>query len=338
VSLATASRALNGNGTRPVNAELRERVLAAAAALDYAPNAHAQALASGVASTIGLVTHDVSDPYFAAIARGAMRVAMENDSLVMLASTFRDPDRELAYVSALRAQRARAILLIGSGFRSRRYMQRMRQELQAFSATGGRVAMISQHRLPFDCVLPDNRGGAAAAARALLDLGHRRFALIKGPSMLITVTDRVEGFRAVVEAAGAQLAESQCVAAEFTEEGGYEAARTLLERGLTSTAVFCVSDVMAIGALQAFREAHLHVPDELSVIGFDDIPVVRQLTPPLSTVALPLDDMGASAVEMALAPPAARPRVRPAPAQVVLRGTTQAFNRSRNSPPRGRTL
>src|SRR5207248_1832942 len=114
VSLATASRVLNG--TTNVREDLRERVLSAAADLAYTPNAHAQALAGASHRTVGVICHDVSDPYFAAVTRGVMRVADENGLLVMLASTFSDPEREIAYVSMLRAQRASAILLIGSGF------------------------------------------------------------------------------------------------------------------------------------------------------------------------------------------------------------------------------
>jgi LacI family transcriptional regulator len=322
VSLATASRVLNGDGTRPVGATLRERVLAAAEALHYTPNAHAQALAAGASTTVGLITHDVSDPYFAAIARGSMRVAADQGILVVLASTLRIPDRELAYVSALHAQRAKAILLIGSGFDDEAYVNRMRRELDAYADTGGRVAMVSQHDLPFDAVLPANREGASALAQALLDLGHRSGALITGPRALTTVAHRVEAFCDTFAAGGGAVAADQIVEADFSQDGGYTATLELLARGLTSTVLFCASDVMAIGALQALRERGIRVPEDLSVVGFDDIPIVRQLTPPLSTVALPMEEMGEQVMSMALGPPSAEPRVHVAPATVVLRGTT----------------
>lgn len=324
VSLATASRVLNGNGARPVRQDLRERVLASAQVLDYTPNAHAQALAAGETATIGMITHDVSDPYFAAIARGAMRVAMEHHTLVLLASTFRDPVQEFAHVSALRAQRARAILLLGSGFRDDEYVARMRRELDAFTAAGGRVALVSQHDLPYDAVLPDNRKGAQAVGEALLGLGHRDVSIVTGRRRLITIADRLDGFCEALRLGGAPIPPDRIVEAEFSQEGGYAAAMELLDRGDPGTALFCVSDVMAIGALQALRERGVRVPEDLSVVGFDDIPIVAQLTPPLSSVALPLEEMGEQAMSMVFGPAAAQqgPRLVVAPATVVLRGTT----------------
>lgn len=141
VSLATASRALNG--TTRVRDDLRGRVRAAADLLGYIPNAHAQALASPEGNrTVGLICHDVGDPYFAGIASGVMRAAAEQDLLVMLASTFREPAREIAYVSMLRAQRARAILLIGSGFQDRAWERAMDAELEPYVRAGGRVAVV----------------------------------------------------------------------------------------------------------------------------------------------------------------------------------------------------
>ncbi|MDG4861419.1 LacI family DNA-binding transcriptional regulator, partial [Streptomyces sp. T-3] len=167
VSPATASRALNG--TARVREDLRQRVLAAAAELGYIPNAHAQALASASNNTVGVICHDVSDPYFAAIASGVMRAAAEQGLLVMLASTFRAPAREIAYISMLRAQRARAILLIGSGFQDRAWERSLDAELTPYLRGGGRVAVVSRHRsLRVDTVLPENREGAAALARALV--------------------------------------------------------------------------------------------------------------------------------------------------------------------------
>jgi LacI family transcriptional regulator len=322
VSLATASRVLNGDGTRPVGEVLRARVLAAAQSLRYTPNAHAQALAAGASTTVGLITHDVSDPYFAAIARGSMRVAADQGILVVLASTLRHPDRELAYVSALHAQRAKAILLIGSGFDDEEYVSRMRRELDAYADAGGRVAMVSQHDLPFDAVLPANREGASALAQALLDLGHRSGAVVTGPRSLTTVAHRLEAFCDTFTAGGGTVAGDQILEADFTQDGGYAGTLELLGRGLTSTALFCASDVMAIGALQALRERGVRVPEDLSVVGFDDIPIVRQLTPALSTVALPMEEMGERVMSMALGPPSAAPRIHVAPATVVLRGTT----------------
>ncbi|MCO6005535.1 LacI family transcriptional regulator [Actinoallomurus purpureus] len=327
VSLATASRVLNG--TTQVRSDLRERVLAAASELAYAPNAHAQALARASSHSIGLICHDVSDPYFATIARGVTRAAAEHGMLVMLASTFRDPAREVDYVAMLRAQRARAILLIGSGFEDRAWERAMDAELDPYLRTGGRVAVLSRHRsLRVDTVQPENREGAAALARALLDLGHREFAVLTGPRTLTTVVDRLGGFRDALAEAGVALPDEQVVEESFTRDGGYAAVTELLRRGSRATCVFALTDIMAIGALSAFRDHGIDVPGQVSLAGFDDIPIVRDLVPPLTTVALPLEEMGERVMHLAVRESARRSRVERIAGEVVLRASTTA--------PRGR--
>ncbi|WP_327359008.1 LacI family DNA-binding transcriptional regulator [Streptomyces sp. NBC_01304] len=326
VSPATASRALNG--TARVREDLRQRVLTAAGELGYIPNAHAQALASASNNTVGVICHDVSDPYFAAIASGVMRAAAEQGLLVMLASTFRAPAREIAYISMLRAQRARAILLIGSGFQDRAWERSLDAELTPYLRGGGRVAVVSRHRsLRVDTVLPENREGAASLARALLGLGHREFAVLSGPPELTTVADRLAGFREALAEAGVPLRPEHIVHGAFTRDGGHLAATELLRRGHRPTCVFAVTDVMAVGALAAFREQGLRVPEDVSLAGFDDIPLVRELTPPLTTVALPLTRMGHSAIALALREPRGRrSRVERFSGEVVLRASTARPN------------
>jgi LacI family transcriptional regulator len=322
VSPATASRVLNG--TAKVRDDLRERVQDAAGRLAYAPNAHAQALAGASRRTVGVICHDVSDPYFAVIARGIMRVAADNGLLVMLASTFRDADREVAYVSMLRAQRAPAILLIGSGFEDKAWERALDAELEPYLRGGGRVAVVSRHRsLRVDSVLPENRAGAAELAKALLEMGHRRFAVLAGPRRLSTVADRIGGFRETLEAAGVHLSEEDILEAGFTRDGGYDAMSRLIARGLRATCVFAVTDVMAIGALSALRDNGLSVPGDVSMAGFDDIPIVRDMTPPLTTVALPLEQLGERAMELALRENSGRRRrILRMAGEVVIRAST----------------
>ncbi|GLZ33747.1 LacI family transcriptional regulator [Lentzea sp. NBRC 105346] len=322
VSLATASRALNG--ATQVRADLRERVRVAAERLAYSPNAHARALAKASNAGVGVICHDIGDPYFAGIARGVMRAAARHDLQVILGSTFREPLREISYASMMRGQRVRAMLLIGSGFEDRAVQESLRREVDLYRAAGGRVAVISRHRgLRADAVLPENRAGAADLARALLGLGHRSFAVLSGPLSLTTVVDRLGGFRSALASWGIEV--SQVVEGAFTRDGGYEAARELLRRGLAATCVFAATDVMAIGALAAFREAGLRVPEDVSLAGFDDIPMIRDLTPPLTTVALPLEDLGERVMELALLPDRpARARIERVTGRVVLRASTGA--------------
>jgi LacI family transcriptional regulator len=322
VSLATASRVLS-NGHRVVRPDLRERVLRVASELHYIPNVHAQALAGISPHTVGVILHDVTDPYFAGIADGIMRVAHEHGLLVMLASTFRDPEREIAYVATLHAQRARAILLIGSGFEDRSYVRRMGDELRAYKENGGRVACVTNHsRLPADVVAPNNAKGAGDMADALLAMGHRRFAVITGPSVLTTVSDRLRGFRERLAQDGIVVPDAHQVAGDFTRDGGYAAMTELLSRRLDVSAVFVLNDAMAVGALSACRDAGVRVPEDLSIAGFDDIPIVRDLHPPLTTVHLPLSRMGAEAMALTLAAPTGRRRTRRVDGEVMIRAST----------------
>jgi LacI family transcriptional regulator len=321
VSLATASRVLNGS-TRVVRDDLRERVLASAAELGYVPNANAQALARATTSTVGLVTHDIGDPYFSAIARGVVRVATEHDLLVMIVSTDRDPEREVAYVSTLRAQRTRAIVLSGSGFEDPGYVRALDSELRPYLSAGGRVACVTRHGVAVDTVVPHNREGAAELARMLLELGHRRFAVLAGPRRLTTARDRFEGFRDALLEAGVELRPDQVVHGEFNREAGHAAALELARSGPWATAVFAVNDVMAVGALAALREAGVDVPGAVSLVGFDDIPMVRELACPLTTFWLPVEEIGERAMRLALKEGATRPRVEHVAGKVVVRAST----------------
>lgn len=325
VSLATASRVLNGS-TRRVNEDLRELVLAAAAELGYTPNLHAQAVARGTSSTVGLIVHDIADPYFSAIASGVMRVADERGLIVTLGTTTRQPERELAYVATLRAQRARAVILAGSRVTDRRQTQRLADEITAFKRAGGRVACVSQHRLPADTVQPENRAGARELARRLVELGHRKFAVLAGPRTLVTARDRVAGFRAGLVDAGIALAPGAVIEGSFTRDGGYQALTELVTNGVDATCVFAVNDVMAVGAMAACRERGIRVPDDLSVAGFDDIETLRDLSPSLTTVRLPLEELGAKAAELALElEPPERDRIVRVKGEVVLRESTRAI-------------
>ncbi|MFI6903000.1 LacI family DNA-binding transcriptional regulator [Nonomuraea sp. NPDC050394] len=311
VSLATASRVLNGS-TRQVGAGLRARVEQAADELGYRANIAAQTLARGASNVIGIVVHDLTDPYFAALADGVMRAAAGEGLLVMVGTTHRDPEQEIAYVATLNAQRVRAVLLVGSRLDDPEVTGRLRAELDRYLSSGGRVACVGQDLLGVDTVAPANGEGAAALARSLAELGHRRFAVLAGPPRLMTAADRCAGFVTALEQLG--LPRPRIVHGPFDRDGGYQAAR---ETG-DATCVFAVNDVMAVGALAAYRERGVRVPEDVSVAGFDDIATLRDHAPALTTVRLPLADMGARALELALTSDG-KPVVEPVRGEVVLR-------------------
>src|SRR5215217_3653321 len=183
VSVATASRVLNG-GDRVPRPELQERVKAAADELGYTPNAQAQALAKSSTNLVGILVHDIEDPYFAAIANGVMRAADERNLLVLMASTFRDADREIAYLSSLRAQRARAAVMIGSRRTDAEGLARTAAEIETFLNSGA---------------------GPAELARSLVGLGLRKFGILGGPEGLATARDRRYGFVEGLAEAGLEV-------------------------------------------------------------------------------------------------------------------------------------
>jgi LacI family transcriptional regulator len=322
VSLATASRALHG-GTRVVTAELRERVEKAASDLGYTSHGPAQALARATTPVVGLIVHDITDAYFSAMAIGAMRVAHDSGLLVLVCNTFRDPRLELDYVARLRAQRARGVLLFGSGFSERSYQAALRRELDSMNALGGRVVCISPHGFDSDAVLPDHRDGGRLAARHLAELGHRRIGAISGPANLLVNQERLRGFRDQLRTLDIPLPPGQIGKGDFTREGGRVATVDLLTRNPELTAVFALNDVMAVGALAALREElRLPVPKRVSVVGFDDIALTSDVQPALSTVHLPLEEIGQHGMRLLLDDQSSGLRTVRIPARLVARASS----------------
>ncbi|SEF79811.1 LacI family transcriptional regulator [Nonomuraea solani] len=298
VSIATASRALNGS-VRNVRSENASRVRAAAAKLNYEPHLSAQAIAKGSTRTVALVVRDVADPYFSAIAAGVVQAAEESGLIVTMAVADGSPERELEIVRTLRGQRPRVIIVAGSRIEGTGTRDALVEELAEYRTAGGRVVMISQRDLPFGTVTVDNRGGAAELARALLGVGYRRFAVFHAPPEIRTSRDRHEGFLAGL--AGSGVPEPLALETGFTRAGGYEAARRLVERGFEDVeAVFAVNDVMAIGAMTGFRDAGVVPGVDIGVAGFDDIESAVDVLPPLTSVAVPLREVGLSAMRLAL--------------------------------------
>ncbi len=300
VSLATASRVVNGS-TRRVAEAYRERVLAAAAKLNYTPNLSAQAVAKGTSNTVTLLVADISDPFFSTIAAGVANAAEKAGLVVTIAVTGRDPLREAELVRSLRGQRPRVMVLAGSRVVDGTGRDVLVDELDAFAANGGRVVIISQHELPFATVSIDNRAGARDLAIELVEAGYRSFAILGGAVNLMTARDRVEGFVEGAATAGVAVSPERIRTGEFTRDGGYASMLELIDAGLEDIdLVFAVNDVMAIGAMAALRDRGVRVPEQIAIAGFDDVSSARDVTPPLTTVRIPLEEVGRTAVEIAL--------------------------------------
>lgn len=316
VSLATASRVLNGSARTP-REDVAARVQQAAAELGYVANAQAQALARSSTGLIGLVVQDIADPYFSSIASGVQSVAQQHGRQMLLASTNRDPVTEHASVSAFMAYRTDAIILAGSRRTGTASGQdRLVQLCAAYARNGGTVAVIGQPVEDYICVEPNNASGATRLARELLAIGHRRFALITGQPWLRTSADRVAAFTGTVEQQPDARIEWS-IATDFSRNGAYDAATARLADVATIAGphgsslplcIFATTDVMALGVLTACRELGLDVPGQVAVAGFDDINTLRDSSPSLTTVRLDLEGMGRAAAQLVTRPTADLPR------------------------------
>lgn len=316
VSLATASRVLNGS-SRTVGAKLAERVHAAADELSYSPHGPAQAMARGHTMSIGMLAPDIADPYFTQLSAGATEAAGLQSMMLSVAVHHADPERELQQVRSFRAQRVRGLMIAGSrpAGDDPGPMLRALGELPA--------VVVGQQVGDLPTIGFSNRQGAADLARAILDVGYHRFLVIAGPPDHATSLDRAEGFTSVLAEADAPWALSR---AAFSRDGGYEAMTRALPQlrrhGVTGTCVFAVTDMMALGAMTALHEAGLAAGDDVGVAGFNDLPILADLRPGLTTVRLPLREAGAAAIDALLG--GALPEA-PFPGEVILRHSTAAI-------------
>src|ERR1022692_2495252 len=294
------------------------------AELGYPANLQARAVATGQSSTVGVVVHDIADPYFGTIAAGLMEVAYSRQLLVCLSSTSAGEPGELEYVSLMRAQRARAVILVGSRSDDVAARGALRGEIEAFQRAGGRAVCVGQDLLGVDTIMPENAAGADSLAQALVAQGHRRFTVLAGPRGLLTARERLAGFVSGLQAWSVSLDQRDVIYGALTRDGGYEAMSTVLAGGAPRPGcVFAVTDVMAVGALARLRAEGLAVPADIAVAGFDDRVTLRDVYPPLTTVRLPLKTMGEMAANLVLGDAGAdRPRIIPVPGEVVLREST----------------
>jgi LacI family transcriptional regulator len=324
VSTATASRVVSSSDY-PVSAATRARVLEAAETLDYVPNALARGLLKSRVPVVAVIVHDITDPYFSEVVRGVEDGAAAAGYLVITCSSERDAERERSYVRLLRSIRAAAVVFAGSGLDDPSLNDEIERHLAAMRADGAAVVHLSPHALGAPEVSIDNAAGIAAMVSALVGLGHRQIAFLAGPRSLFVARDRLAGYRQGLEAAGIQPDERLVVHTGFDHDGGLLGVDTLLAGEAPFTAICCANDLLALGALQRLAELGIDVPGHVSVAGFDDIFTAALTAPSLSTVRLPLREMGRLGFEHAdrvLAGDSPEPRLLPT--EVVLRGSTAA--------------
>lgn len=314
VSASTVSNVLNRTGH--VHPKTRERVLQAMHDLHYHRNGLAHSLPNRRTFTLGVVLPNNANPYFAQILLGMEAACFDLGYNLILGNANEDTQRELAYIDVLLARQVDGLLLVSTG---------------AFHET---LQHVAQHETPLvivdrtpgyqelDTVFTDNEHGGLLATRHLIKLGHQRIGCIIGPPLLALSKERLHGYRRALAGAGIKIDDTLVAVGDFDYASGYQACRQLLHLPNPPTAIFACNDLMAVGAIYAINEAGLRVPADISIIGYDDIPITRYTVPPLTTIAQPAQQTGRVAVEMLvkrLQAPSSPVQYRRLPVQLVER-------------------
>jgi LacI family transcriptional regulator len=282
VSVATISRVLNGKG--PVREATSRRVIETAQALRYSPNGVARSLSIRRTNTIGLLLPDLHGEFFSEVIRGIDGETRRSGYHLIVSGFHSDQDEMSAVLGAMRG-RVDGLIVMSP--------DREAATLWGQLPLGVPTVLLNSMGDKVRTITIDNYGGAAAMVRHLRALGHRRIAFIRGPEQNADASERRRGFR---EAAGETAVEE--MPGDFSEQAGYAAARRLLGLPEPPDAIFAANDAMAIGALSALREAGVVVPDQIALAGFDDIPIARFVTPPLTTVNVAIAELGRRAFEL----------------------------------------
>jgi DNA-binding LacI/PurR family transcriptional regulator len=290
VSTATVSRALNGTGQ--IAASTRAVIEAAVEQLGYRPNTIARSLVTKSTQTIALLLPDITNPFYAALVSGIQQTALTHGWTMLLCTTESDAEREENYLRVLRAKQVDGALVDGLVLPSDR--------IARFVEDGFPIVCldrdIDSRSIPL--VQVDNRLGGRIATQHLVDLGHRRIAHVTGAGELGISDERLAGYRDALADANLPLDFELVEEGHFTDEGGHDAARRLLDRHPELTAIFAANDLSALGVLNAVAETGRRVPDDVSVIGFDDLHLSAYTAPPLTTVRQPAAEIATLATEI----------------------------------------
>jgi len=294
VSLGTVSHVLNRSA--PVREPLRRRVEEAVQAVGYQPSALARGLRRDKTNMIGMVIPDVTNPFFPAVVRGAEDTAFANGYRLVLCNTDNDHSKELVHLNELRTYLPSGLIVIPSDFSD------LTRQAESYQKSGAAVVCVDRlpRRWHGDSVTAANEQGAYAAIRHLIQLGHRRIAAIAGPLHLTNSEQRLCGFRRAMAEAGLSVAPEYLQESSFDLAGGRSRAMLLLRMLPRPTAIFGGNDMIAMGVLQAIHELGLRCPEDVSVMGFDDLDFAALINPPLASVLQPGYQLGATAARILL--------------------------------------
>lgn len=292
VSTATVSRVFSGGAK--VTDDVSRRVREAAEVLNYFPSRIARNLRIRQTRTVGVIIPDIENPFYTGIIGGIEEVLQASEHSLLLANSNENPRREYTNARSFQSEGVAGIIFAPSGSDLSIY-----RDLLAVS-----IPLVAVSRVPdlhpIDAVSVANRAGAKKAINHLLALGHKRIAMISGPPWISTAKERLQGYEESLSAHGIKPERELIQFADFRQPGGYQAMQELLQLPVLPTAVFVGSNLMTLGALQAIHERKLVIPDEVAVVGFDDMPWAASLNPPLTAVAQPAYQVGIAAARLLL--------------------------------------
>jgi DNA-binding LacI/PurR family transcriptional regulator len=295
VSHSTVSRALRDSPL--VSVETKARIQRLARDMGYSPDAQARSLVMGRTCTVGVVVTTITDPFIAEVVQAIENTAHDHDYTVILASSNAEPEREIAAVEMLQSKRVDGVIVTSS-----RVGATYQENLDRLGVPIVLLNSHSQQSGPYTfSISVDNRHGGYLATEHLAELGHRRIGYVAGPADHSDDLDRLAGYRLALDQMGIAFEQAFVVPGSGRADGGECALARFMALGTRPTAVFCYNDMTAIGLMRAVRQVGLHVPGDLAVVGFDDIPFAAYVRPALTTIAQPKLEMGQQAMEMVLA-------------------------------------
>ena len=313
VDPSVVSRVINSDDRLVIKDETRARVLDAIRELRYHPNAAARSLRTSQSGTFGLLIPDFTNPIYAEIITGAERAATEREALLLVGSAIENrPER---YVEMLASGRVDGLLLATDMLQS--------ETIEAMTRTGRPLVSVNQRIKGVKrTILADDEGASRQAVRYLHGLGHRRIAHLRGPESSDTARRRLAGYRKALTACGIPEADAMVLSGGYTTESGVAGVAELLTLRVRPTALVIANIAAAVGAMSALRDAGVRVPEDISLVAIHDIPLAAHLAPPLTTVSMPLPEMGAAGVAALSGDESEGTTVVKKPTELILRRST----------------
>jgi LacI family transcriptional regulator len=293
VAPITVSRVINNTGY--IRDETRQKVEAAIAELGYVPNSLARGLRVKQTKTIGLVLTDITNPFFTILARGAEDVASRAGFNVFLCNTDESEEKQMGYLKALLQRQVDGILLVPA--------RSTMLPIEMIRSTGTAVVVIDRQitSSQVDVLRCESVSGSQRLISHLLELGHTRIAVLTGPQGVSTAQDRVAGYEKALIDRGIAVDKSLIMYGRFTQDSGYEMAQKAISFSPLPTALFATNNFIAVGAVRAVQESGLQIPQDISIVTFDDLPDSLVINPFFTAIGQPSYEMGYRAAELLLA-------------------------------------